>query len=473
MAVKLIDLQLIYGVAGARAQFEDLAAALIKAEQPKADKVRTSRGDGGIDVHVGDLTSPDGIEVFQCKFFPQGLDESQKGQIRESFKTCRAKHKLLRWTLCLPLDLSTEEKVWFETWRTGQAEHGIEIADPWGATTLESLLFKQKNQGLREVFFKEEHLTQIRELHTMFTRLVPDIMARLQEGPATQAREADAQARQAEYLSDFRKSLRTRFIALTQPKPVRLSEVQQAKLNGDRERATKLLDAGKRHGHWEIVISPSRIPEQPRLQSLKDCRTIVEACQVRSHGWEFPASTSNSQETGTDWLGFFRRHSDEGECWRISQRGVFANMLVVFDDLRSPPQLDQRWASRMPAGFIPKKFLDIEVAVRTITHGFRFAARLAEKTLDPAAETVHVLIHLSGTRDRVLVTRGDTGRLNDWYIASVPFLENSWACNRGELNANPDAFAVRAALWFFERFNWQFATEEIVAKTQARVFSGG
>src|SRR5687768_15519744 len=99
MAVKLIDLQLIYGVAGAREKFEDLSSQLVCAEHPAAARPRVSKGDGGIDVHVGELTSPDGIDVYQCKFFPLGLGEDQKGQIRKSFKTCRENFKVRRWVL--------------------------------------------------------------------------------------------------------------------------------------------------------------------------------------------------------------------------------------------------------------------------------------------------------------------------------------------------------------------------------------
>lgn len=51
MAVKIIDLQLIYGVAGAREKFEELASQLIRSELPLAAKVRVSKGDGGIDSH--------------------------------------------------------------------------------------------------------------------------------------------------------------------------------------------------------------------------------------------------------------------------------------------------------------------------------------------------------------------------------------------------------------------------------------
>jgi hypothetical protein len=49
MAVKLIDLQLIYGVARAREKLEELSTQLVKGEHPKADKVRYVQGDGGID----------------------------------------------------------------------------------------------------------------------------------------------------------------------------------------------------------------------------------------------------------------------------------------------------------------------------------------------------------------------------------------------------------------------------------------
>jgi len=202
MPVKLIDLQLIYGVAGAREKFEDLASHLVKGEQPAADKVRVMQGDGGIDVHVGELTSPDGIEVYQCKFFQHGLDEAQKDQIRKSFQGCRDsdEFRTKKWTLCLPLDLSIEERKWFEQWRAKQMTSGIVIEDPWGATKLEGLLYQAKNQGLRESFFQEEHLAQIRELHAMLSQLISDIAERLRQdtaerGQGERARKAEKRAK--------------------------------------------------------------------------------------------------------------------------------------------------------------------------------------------------------------------------------------------------------------------------------------
>jgi hypothetical protein len=103
--------------------------------------------------------------------------------------------------------------------------------------------------------------------------------------------------------------------------------------------------------------------------------------------------------------------------------------------------------------------------------GIGFAARLAERAFDPADQVVKVGVHLGGTKNRILVTRDDPGRLHDWYIASVPLLENTWACKREELTGSPDSIAVKAALWFFERFNWQSATEELIGKLQRHVFT--
>jgi hypothetical protein len=71
-----------------------------------------------------------------------------------------------------------------------------------------------------------------------------------------------------------------------------------------------------------------------------------------------------------------------------------------------------RWSSRLPKGFVPERFLDIDVAIRVITLAFRFARRLAEKAFDSGDEPVDVTIRLTNTRDRVLieVLEGRPGR---------------------------------------------------------------
>jgi hypothetical protein len=181
MAVKLTHLQLIYGVAGARENFEDLTVQLIRSERPDAERVRIVRGDGGIDAHDGSLADPSGVDVFQVKFFPDGIGDSQKGQIRDSFSTVRdsKKFKTRRWTLCLPIDLSIDEKGWFDTWKGNQTSTGIDIRPVWGATKLEGLLYEPKNRGVKEAFFKEEHLELLRAQSANIEKLVHEFVQRV------------------------------------------------------------------------------------------------------------------------------------------------------------------------------------------------------------------------------------------------------------------------------------------------------
>lgn len=181
MAVKLTHLQLIYGVAGAREKFEELTVQLLHSQYPDVERIRIIRGDGGIDAHQGALTDTNGIDVFQIKFFPDGIGDSQQKQIRESFKRICDNNafKSKSWTLCLPVDMSTNEKKWFDEWKQKQATTGIDIRSPLGALELESLLYEDKNRGIKESFFKEEYLQQIREIHTTLEQLARDFDERL------------------------------------------------------------------------------------------------------------------------------------------------------------------------------------------------------------------------------------------------------------------------------------------------------
>ncbi len=93
------------------------------------------------------------------KFLPNGIGDSQKTQIRDSFNRAHENKdfRMKSWTLCLPIDMSVEEKKWFDNWEKTQMHTGIEIQPVWGVLRLEGLLYQEKNRHLREAFFKEGH----------------------------------------------------------------------------------------------------------------------------------------------------------------------------------------------------------------------------------------------------------------------------------------------------------------------------
>lgn len=181
--VRLLDLQLLYGVAGAREQFEKLCGQLISSQYPGTRGVRSERGDGGVDFFVGDQTDSSGITVFQVKYFPSGLKDSQKQQIRESFRQCRenTSFALKEWILCVPLDLSPDEIMWFSQWSAGVAPALLPPAqmDWWGETKLGHLLLSPENSGIKERFFPEEHLHRLAEIQDTLANLIDDLHARL------------------------------------------------------------------------------------------------------------------------------------------------------------------------------------------------------------------------------------------------------------------------------------------------------
>jgi hypothetical protein len=181
MDVKLSHLVLIYGVAGAREKFEELTTQLIHSERPDTDRIRIVHGDGGIDSFAGSLIDPVGVDVYQMKYFPDGIDESQQEQIRNSFRRVRdsKEFKTKSWTLCLPTDMSIPERKWFEEWVKTQKDSGNKIEKPWGALKLESLLFQDKNRHVRESFFKQEYLTDLRSIGSNIEKLLHEFTERV------------------------------------------------------------------------------------------------------------------------------------------------------------------------------------------------------------------------------------------------------------------------------------------------------
>ena len=118
----------MYGDAGARELFEKICAQLLHAQYgDDAHSIRVSQGDEGVDIFVGNFSTP---IVYQCKFFLDGIGTSQKKQIRDSFGRAISAmtYKMKKWVLCIPCILSVLESNWWDEWRSKQIEQtGVEI----------------------------------------------------------------------------------------------------------------------------------------------------------------------------------------------------------------------------------------------------------------------------------------------------------------------------------------------------------
>ena len=135
------------------------------------------------------------------------------------------------------------------------------------------------------------------------------------------------------------------------------------------------------------------------------------------------------------------------ECWRLSQRAVFA-MLLSCQEGAVPPS--------------EQRSISVDDMLLRLTQTFRFAARLAETTSLNAGIDVSVSLADIGNRP-LLLEKGAVGRYR--FSTSEPELSNSWHCSPEDLK-NPDLLAVNAAFWFCERFNWQHVSEESLTNIQ-------
>ena len=143
--------------AAARSRFQRLVTDLIGTTVPLSTEIAGPGGsDWGIDTYVGSLEGS--IAAWQSKFFPKWDGETQRGQVRQSFKELMEKSRLKgfkveRWTLCIPCVLSPDEQQWLDRWRRKQErDYGI-TTEVWDGVAIRRLLQLPDSVTVRELYF--------------------------------------------------------------------------------------------------------------------------------------------------------------------------------------------------------------------------------------------------------------------------------------------------------------------------------
>lgn len=150
-----------FGDAGARDIFEKICTELMQCKFGEAHSVRVSQGDGGIDVFAGDFSNS--IDVYQCKYFIDGIGDAQKTQIRESFNTAinSDEYKMNKWFLCVPCILDIKEHTWWWGWKRKKEEkYKISIGLLDGSLLISEL----KKYNLYNTIFDNETMLLLNEI---------------------------------------------------------------------------------------------------------------------------------------------------------------------------------------------------------------------------------------------------------------------------------------------------------------------
>jgi tetratricopeptide (TPR) repeat protein len=123
------------GIGGARAKFEDICYEAISKANPNVTvtKIRPNPGDGGIDFYIV-LDSVDEnlptIRAYQCKFFLERIGDSQKSQIKESFRkaTDERRFRITEYVFMIPLEFSNDEQSWWDKFaKNAIDDYGIPV----------------------------------------------------------------------------------------------------------------------------------------------------------------------------------------------------------------------------------------------------------------------------------------------------------------------------------------------------------
>lgn len=153
---------------GARAAFEDACESLFKViyKNEPVGQVKVNKGDGGIDIFIGELgVKP--IIVIQCKFFLESFGNSQKSQIRSSFETVikSEKYEVKQWVLCIPRIIDIDENSWWFNWRAKQIKKHSKAQEFIKLKNGNELIDLFKEKDLYNNVFKIEDSIKIAELH--------------------------------------------------------------------------------------------------------------------------------------------------------------------------------------------------------------------------------------------------------------------------------------------------------------------
>jgi hypothetical protein len=114
-----------------------MLTSLIQVQHQTATEVRANPGDWGIDTFAGSLV--DKVNIWQSKYFVDGLGDSQKAQIRGSLKSAMTNalknhYTVESWTLCVPRELTAPERQWWDRkvreWKKAYPGAAFDLWDP-------------------------------------------------------------------------------------------------------------------------------------------------------------------------------------------------------------------------------------------------------------------------------------------------------------------------------------------------------
>jgi hypothetical protein len=200
-------------------------------------------------------------------------------------------------------------------------------------------------------------------------------------------------------------------------------------------------------GGWITFIHPARF--DPHRIQLGALLPLLHRVVVKLRGWDFPHIDPGTPHTiGLDHIEQVSEWQHHLEWWLFAQSGQLVDTLAFTPDWR-----DQSTIWPPITGWKPGEVLGVVDSVFKFTEIFEVAARLAADL--PGDDDMQVSITGHGLRGRLLTLDDpDLTPFSVPRVATLAEMTYDVLYSRADLMSDPRNAAVKAAVWFFERFGW-------------------
>lgn len=231
---------------------------------------------------------------------------------------------------------------------------------------------------------------------------------------------------------------------------------------------TTVLEKIKSRGYWEIEIRPA-IYKKEKF-SLPECKEIVEKCQVRLRGWDYPHIAHHEYGdvfSGDNFVEGLVDSHKHLEVWRLYQSGQFIHYLNFWED----------WIEYQPYGYTvikdqpPRTVKSILMTLYTVTEIFTFASRLASNKIYD--KMLHISLKLKNTNNRSLIFEDQFRTLFGDYRSKINEISIAKDITVEDILANSPNLAMDVTVEIFHKFSWLSQDIKKVLKDDQEKFLKG
>lgn len=229
---------------------------------------------------------------------------------------------------------------------------------------------------------------------------------------------------------------------------------------------SNIIETIKSTGYWKVIIRPISF-EKELINSLSDCKDIINKTTVSFRGWDFPSHESieiknmdDGIESETDWNQY-------KEYWRFHQSGQFLHLYAFNEDYQIDDIERKSSVVYLDSSKRTSKYLSIFSTLFRITEIFEFISRLIE--IGIYTTKIKISIELFDVNGRMLFIWDRYRDLRRNYTAALDSIHYFKEFDVQEMIEDKFELALECTMYIFERFNWDQPPMGVLREDQKKL----